>query len=213
MRRVVTILAVILTTVSGIACTDPTAPLDDFEMPEADLSLDPNRLSVGELIATPCAFGIHGNRLDHLRNRHEWVLLDVFFGRASAEGPWNGPTASDIDLVTSQAGRVLYQFNVPAVRARILLSRVPDLVEEGFWITVRDVPDPTRYDVPSLSVGFSRPLLDADVELYVSLGGRVEHRFEFINALSGILPDRSIPDLRDHSDVEYVEAGSVACLG
>lgn len=213
MPRIAIILAVIFASVSEIACSELTAPPDDFQLPEADLSLDPDRLSIGELIATPCAFGMHGNRLDHLRDKHEWVLVDVFFGRSSAEGPWDGPTTSDIDLVTSHAGRVLYQFNVPAVRARILLSRVPDLVEQGFWITVRDVPDPTRYDVPSLGVGFSRPLQDADVELYESLGGRVEHRWDFINALSGVLPDRSIPVLRDRSDVVYVEAGGVSCIG
>ncbi|MDQ3697975.1 MAG: hypothetical protein M3373_08130 [Gemmatimonadota bacterium] len=118
---------------------------------------------------------------------------------------------SDIGLVTAHGGRVLYRFNIPAVRARIILAQVPDLVEEGFWITVRDVPDATRYDVPSLSVGFTRSLHDSDVELYTSLGGRVNHRF--INALSGILPDRSIPVLRNRSDVKYIEASSVACLG
>jgi hypothetical protein len=213
MPRAAASLAVIWVILLGMACTDLVAPPDDFQLPEPDLSLDPERLSVGELIATPCAFGIYGNRLDHLRDKHEWVLVDIFFGRSSPEGPWDGPTATDIGLVTSQAGRVLYQFNVPAVRARILLSRVPELVEQGFWITVRDVPDPTRYDVPSLAVGFNRPLEDADVELYVNLGGRVEYRWDFINALSGILPDRSIPALRDRSDVEYVQASSVACIG
>lgn len=203
----------VMASVSALACADATAPHDTFELPEPDLSLDPDGLSTGELIATPCAFGIYGDRLDHLRDRHEWALVDVFFGRPSEEGPWDGPTASDINLVTSQAGSVLYQFNVPAVRARILLSRVPDLVEQGFWVTVRDVPDPSRFDVPSLSVGFSRPLLEGDVELYESLGGRVEYRWDFINALSGILPDRSIPALRNRSDVEYVQSGSVGCIG
>ena len=212
MRRIVTMLAVVAS-VSVLACADVTAPPDAFELPEPDLSLDPDGLSIGELIATPCAFGIYGDRLDHLRDRHEWARVDVFFGRSSEEGPWDGPTTSDMNLVTSQGGSVLYQFNVPAVRARVLLSRVPDLVEQGFWITVRDVPDPTRFDVPSLSVGFSRPLLEADVELYESLGGRVEYRWDFINSLSGILPDRSIPALRDRSDVEYVQPGSVACIG
>lgn len=213
MRRITTILTVAFASISSIACTDLTAPPDHFELPEPDLSLDPNRLSVGDLIATPCAFGMYGNRLDHLRDKHEWALVDVFFGRSSADGPWDGPTTSDIDLVTSQAGRVLYQFNVPAVRARILLSRIPDLVEQGFWITVRDVPDLTRYDIPTLTVGFTRSLLDSDVEMHASLGGRVEYRWDFINALSGVLPDRSIPVLRNRSDVDYVQAGSVYCIG
>lgn len=197
---------------AGAGCSDPTAPLDDFELPPPDLSLDPERLAVGDYIATPCAFGIRGDRLEHLRNQHEWALVDIYFGRDSPDGVSTGPTEGDIALVTSHGGRVLYHFNVPAVRARVVLARIPDLVEDGFWVTVRDVPDPARYDVPSLSVGFARPLEDSDVALYVGLGGRVEYRWDFIDALSGVLPDRSIPVLRERSDVAYVHAGTVVCL-
>lgn len=213
MARILLILAIGVGTSLPAACSDPIPPADDFELPEPDLSLNPDRLSVGDYIATPCAFGIRGNRLDHLRSKHESALVDVFFGRASEDGPWIGPTASDVELVTSHGGRVLYHFNIPAVRARIILAQIPDLVEAG-GVTVREVPDPTRYDVPSLSVGFTRPLRrEPDVDLYVSLGGRVDHLWGFINALSGVLPDRSIPVLRDRSDVEYVEAhAGVSCL-
>ena len=200
-------------TVFAASCSDPTAPNQDFELPEPSLSLDPGRLTVGDYIATPCAFGIYGDRLNHLRDKHEWVLVDVYFGRGSEESSRDRPIKSEIALVTSHGGRVLHHFNVPAVRARIILARIPDLVEEGFWVTVREVPDPTRYDVPSLSVGFTRTLRDSDVDLYGSLGGRVDYRWDFINALSGVLPDRSIPALRAQSDVRYVEAGSVACVG
>ena len=216
MSRILSILAIGTGVTFAAACSNPTqpgtGPVDDFELPEPDLSLDPGRLSVGEYIATHCAFAIRGNRLDHLRGRNEWALVDVYFGRGSPEGPWDGPTETDIKLVTAHGGRVLYRFNVPAVRARMILSKIPDLVEEGFSITVRDVPDVTRYDVPSLSVAFTRPLRDSDVDLYVSLGGRVDYRWDFINALSGVLPDRSIPVLRSRPDVTYVQAGGVACL-
>ena len=220
MSRILSILVIGTVVTFAAACSNPTQPGtgggDDFELPQPDLSLDPGRLSVGEYIATPCAFaiggGIWGGRLDHLRGRNEWALVDVYFGRATAEGPWDGPTETDIELVTAHGGWVLYRFNVPAVRARIILSKIPDLVEEGYWITVRDVPDATRYDVPSLSVGFTRPLSDSDVDLYVSLGGRVDYRWDFINALSGVLPDRSIPVLRSQPDVTYIQAGGVACL-
>lgn len=209
-----TLLALGTALVFAASCSEPIAPVDDdFELPAPDPSLDPDRLAVGDYIATPCAFGMHGNRLDHLRGRQEWALVDIYFGRDSPEARRSGPTAADIRLVKSHGGRVLHHFNVPAVRARILLARIPHLVEEGYWVTVRDVPDPTRYDVPSLSVGFSRPLTDSDVDLYVSLGGRVEYRFDFINAVSGVLPDRSVPALRDRSDIAYVEAGSVYCIG
>jgi hypothetical protein len=213
MPRTLLVLAMLTAVGAAAACSDPLAPADTFELPPPDLSLDPERLAVGEYIATPCAFGIRGDRLAHLRDRQEWALVDIYFGRESPETSPTGPTEQDVALVTSHGGRVLYRFNVPAVRARIVLSRIPGLVEEGFWVTVREVPDATRYDVPSLSVGFARPIDDSDVALYEELGGRVEYRWESIDALSGVLPDRSIPALRDRSDVEYVEAGSVGCVG
>lgn len=209
MSRTLIAIGIVLTLGSG--CSDPTTAPDDFQLPEPDLSLDPSRLSVGDYIATPCAFGLYGDRLIHLRDRHEWALVDVYFGRG-ASGPPDGPTASDIDLVAKHGGRVLFSFNVPAVRARIILSRIPDLVKNGFWVTVRDVPDPTRYDVP-LSVGLTRALEDSDVEQFATLGGRVEYRFNSIRSLSGVLPNQSIPTLRSRSDVRYVEVNSIGCLG
>lgn len=215
-------LAAVIGATLAAACTDTTSPLadvgnaiDDYQLPPPDTSLDPDRLTVGDYLATPCDLtptaGMSGDGFARLRERHEWALVDVFFGRASAEGPWDGPTTADIDLVKSHGGRVLYSFHVPAVRARLILSRIPGLVEEGFWVTVRDVSDATRYDVP-LSVGFNRPLTDDDVDTFARLGGRVTYRFEFINALAGILPDRSIPAYQDRSDVDYVQASGVMCL-
>lgn len=216
MSRMALTLACGAVLVSVAACSDPAAvetiPVDDFELPEPDPSLDPGRLSVGEYIATPCAFGMYGDRLEHLRGRHEWALVDVYFGRASPESPWDRPLEQDVELVGSHGGRVLHQFNVPAVRARVLLSNIPDIVAEGRWVTVRDVPNPARYDVPSLTAGFHR-LRDEHVDLYESLGGRVDHRWDFISALSGVLPDRSIPALAEHPDAQYVEALGVGCLG
>lgn len=82
----------------------------------------------------------------------------------------------------------------------------------GFLLSDFD-PLPTQYDVKPVSVGFSHPLNDADVELYESLGGRVEYRWDSLRALSGVLPDRSIPILREQPEVEYVHGGGgVACL-
>jgi hypothetical protein len=215
MPKSISILAIGVVATLAAACDDPAAsgfPSDDYVLPAPDQSLDPGRLSVGDLIATPCAFGMYGNRLDHLRGRHEWATVDIYFG-GSPDGPGDGPSSNDVALVSAHGGRVLYHFTVPAVRARVVLSQIPHIVRAGDWITVREVPDPTRYDVPSLLVGFERPVQDSDVELYITLGGQVDYRFVIINAVSGVLPDRSIPGLRDWSDVEYVEAGGVGCLG
>lgn len=114
------------------------------------LSLRINRCLVRhEYIATPCAFGPSGDGLSNLREKDEWALADIFFGRGSPDGPWTGPTVGDVALVRSHGGRVLHEFNVPAVRARIIVPRIPDLVKEGLCITVRDVPDATRYEAHS----------------------------------------------------------------
>lgn len=213
MRRHLLILAVAATATLANACDDPVAPIDlppdDYQLPLPDTSLDPDRLSVGDYLATPCAFyGFRGDGLVDLRHQHEWRTVDIYFGHGTSDGP----RQSDLDLVRSHGGRVLYNFNVPAVRARMFVSRIPDLVLKGSWISVREVPDATRYDVV-VAVGFSRLLNDADVELYESLGGRIEYRWDRIQALSGILPDRSIPALRAKPGVEYVEVNSVVCLG
>lgn len=192
-------------------CSETVAPADDYELPEADPSLDPDRLTVGDYLATPCAFGLRGDGLEHLLRRPEWALVDVFFGRASADEPADGPVQGDVQLVEAHGGRVLYAFNVPAVRARIVLFRVPALVQEGHWITVRDVPDATRFDLDVI-VGFTRPVDAADLETVASLGGRVLRVFGSLEALHVLLPDRMAPALRGRAGVRTVEPNGIACL-
>lgn len=182
---------------------------DALELPPPDTSLDPERLAVGELIATPCVQW--GDPFAEVRGRDEWAFVDVYFGRMTADGQWDGPTDDDVALVREHGGTVLYRFNVPAVRARMILSRLPDLVMDGLWITVRDVPDPARQDVP-LTVGFTRALTDSDIVRFERLGGRIDYRWDSINAISGPLPDRSIPDLRSRPEVDYIQAVGVSCL-
>lgn len=216
MPRRLLIFAVAATAALGNACTDPVAlndlPPDDYQLPPPDTSLDPDRLSVGAILATPCAFGKLGNGLEHLRSQHEWRTVDIFFGH-STQAPLDRPLQIDVDHVRSHGGRVLYQFNVPMVRARMFVSRIPDLVREGEWIIVREVPDDTRYDVEPVTVGFSPPLTDGHVELYESLGGRVTQRSDRIHTLYGVLPDRSISVLREQPDAEWLQGGGgVLCL-
>jgi hypothetical protein len=211
MPRIRAIVAVGFATSLAVACHEPAAPGDTFELPEPDRSLDPERLRVGDYLATPCAFGAYGNGLAHLRVRHDRALVDIFFGQTAAR-PQAEPTWKDVALVAAHGGRVLYRFKVPAVRARIVLSRIPDLVSPRRWVTVREVPDSTRYDVP-LTLGFSRPLQSSDIELISNLGGRVDLRLDLINAVSVVVPDRSIPVLRERADVTYLHVDGVMCAG
>lgn len=93
----------------------------------------------------------------------------------------------------------------------MVLSRVPELIRASDWATVRDVPDASRFDV-RLTVGFRRPVTDADVERFAELGGRVDYRFTSFPALSGALPDRSIPAYQADPDVTWIELATVICL-
>ena len=180
------------------SCSNPTGPTDDFELPPPDTSLDPARVSIGDLIAPTCT------GLDHLRRADEWALVDVYFSR---DGPQDGPTSNDISLITSHGGRVLYSFNVPAVRARITLSRIPALVDDGYWIWVRDVPDASRYDVPSPAVIYAWPLsrFVLDIAPIEDLGGKVTQISHdeggYVDGFRATLPDRSIPILREWPNV------------
>lgn len=204
-------------------CASPVGPASselpewgDFELPPPDPSLDPTHLAVGELLATPCSLTPYGDHLVHVRDRREWIVVDISFGRNSVYGPWGGPTPEDKAWITDHGGRVLYDFTVPMLRARIVASELarvfPEMVRAGQSPMVWAVADLTRHDIPDLSVGFAVRLTDEHVTLFEDLGGRVEHRLDFIGVLAGPLPDRSTPTLRDRSDVEYLELSGVGCL-
>jgi hypothetical protein len=204
-------MAMVAAAVIAAGCADLVLPAPALDLPDPDPSLDPARLSVGDYIATPCGL----NRPDgfaELEARDEWALVDVYFGRASEHGPWGAPTSDDVRLVQRHGGHVVHRYNIPAVRAHMNLSRIPAMVADGFWVTVRDVPDASRYDVP-LSIGFDRPLTDEDLARFVEAGGRIDYRWDFIDAIAGVLPDRSIPLFQERDDVAWVQAESVACTG
>jgi hypothetical protein len=215
----------LLTTVAVLlpACTSPVDPSStelpdwgDFELPATDTSLDPARLSVGQRLATPCSLGSHGNQLVSLLDQREWIVVDVSFGRSTAEGPWDGPTPEDKAWITDRGGRILHDFAIPIVRARVVASEIPamlrDMLRGGQWPIFWSVEDLTRYDIPDLTVGFAEHLTDEHVTLFESLGGRVEHRLDFIGTLYGAFPDRSVSALREQADIEYLEPTGVLCL-
>lgn len=113
--------------------------------------------------------------------------------------------------MTALGGVVLHRFNVPAVRARINLNQIPDLLASAHWVTVREVPNPARFDL-EVNVGYARPIGESDLQQFRKLGGRNTHQFDFINGISGATPDRSIPELRASPGVLYVEPNGIFCL-
>jgi hypothetical protein len=206
MARLLYAALLVLATLALHGCADALLPAeDDYTLPEPDPSLDPAKVSIGEYIATPCG------QNQQLRSRTERVLADIFFGRKSNSDMMEAPQEAHVQAVTSRGGAVLYRFHVPAVRARINLNQIPDLIAGGHWVTVREVPNPARYDLQVI-VGYNRPLRDSDLERFRELGGRITHRFDFIDAISGELPNRSLPHLRSSGEVLYVEPNGIACL-
>jgi hypothetical protein len=207
MPRLLYTALLVLATVAVPGCADSLfgGEGDEYTLPEPDRSLDPAKLSIGDYLAMPCGTN------HELRSRSERVLVDIFFGRKSNRDPMDRAQAAHLQAVTSRGGAVLYRFNVPAVRARINRNQNPDLIATGHWITVREVPNPARYDLP-VNVGYTRPLRDSDLGRFRELGGRITHRFDFINGISGELPDDSLPQLRSSSDVLYVEPNGIGCL-
>jgi hypothetical protein len=188
------------------ACADATLPHRPLpDLPERDTSLDPAAAVVGQYIATPC------DRNLHLRGSTEWALVDIFFSRRSESEPVTGPQDHHLRAVAARGGVVVHRFHVPAVRAWMPLREVPELVARGFWVSVRDVPDPRRYDLPVIAMHVTS-VEDADVDRFQRLGGQVKKRFTVIPAVFGIIPDASIPELRASTRTEQVEPDGVACL-
>ncbi len=202
-------LALLTAACGEVRSPEEVAGPDNYVLPTPDPSLDPGRLTVGQMMETGC-YPLGPRPVDPLDGRYEWATVDVYFGRATAEGPWGAPTSADTALVRKHGGRVLYAFHLPVIRARIVLARVPELVLDGYWTWVRSVPDATRYDVP-LGVGFDRPLVQGDVDYFGQLGGRVDNRIDSGNALYGVLPDRSIPTYQARSDVQHVQTIGLYC--
>jgi hypothetical protein len=138
------------------------------------------------------------------RPSQEKVFVDVAFGRSGPEAPDDHPTKEQIAVVTKHGGDIVYKFHVPAVRAWIATSEIPALSKE-VQIIFR-VANLRRYDW-AIGVGYVRPYSYKDGEIrYVQLGGQVNVRFDVINGISGVLPDRSVRTLRDDPNVDYVES-------
>lgn len=192
---------------------DPIIPVDEFMLPEPDGSLDPTRLSVGEIIASHCSFPVYGSGLAHFDGRHEWVTVDVYPGTAGLRPLSEG----EVEQLEELGVRVLHLFNIAAVRGRVLYSALSELVQGvSGGIVVRSVPDASRFDIPSVVVGYDRfePTLQPSLaEEFRDRGGLVTHEMEAVQMIAGILPDRSVSDIEKRRDVRFIEVSGIGCLG
>ncbi len=127
------------------------------------------------------------------------------FGRVGPADPMDRLTSAYRDLIKRHGGQILYTFRFPAARVRIPTKNVRSLAVGAPSVSILYVLDPRRYDWP-IAVGYRRPYSYVEGERrFRELGGRVEYRFDAINALGGLIPDRSVAALRGDPNVEYVE--------
>lgn len=221
LRRPYAVVFIVLVALGCVESTGPKVvevPPDDFVLPEPDLSLDPARIRVGEVIASPCSFSTHGSKLAELRDRHEWATVDIYLWPRPEELDIEAPPTSvlsDADIATLEAlgVRVLYRFNVRAVRGRVVLSALADVllgIERS--AVVRDVPDASRFDIPSLWIAFDDVPLGGYPAVIETYGGRINTLIDDFLLAAVALPDQSVPAVRSRPDVGYVEPIGIGCL-
>jgi hypothetical protein len=133
------------------------------------------------------------------------ALYDVFFGVTDPLDPGEEPSEEDRKAIDAAGGTILYEFNVPMIRARLKTSVVQQL-EANF---VRSVANPRAYMVDAL-IGMPVPLLDEDRLFLEALGAEILHEIGTLG-ISAIVPDEAVPLIRAHAGVRYVEQNGFVC--
>jgi hypothetical protein len=195
---------VLAVSLGGAACRGVTESAPPYELPTPDASLDPAALREGRVLYR-C-----GGWLRNAQPAAERVLVDVLFGRRGPEDPPDRPLPAHLARVRAAGGRVLHEFQFPAVRAYLPTRNVRALTGGGFDPSVHEVADPRRYDWRA-TAGYRARLAAADEDRVRVLGGRVERALGNLNMLVVTLPDRSYPALRAGANVEFVEASGQTC--
>jgi len=167
-------------------------------LPDPDLTLNPAALS------EPVGIYACGEWVNGPQPVEEKIFVDVSFDRRSPSDPDDHPTSRHLAAVTRHGGEVVYKFHVPAARVWIKTGEIPALTREEPVQAVLRIPNLRRYDWRA-AVGFIAPYsYQQGAARYGELGGRVDLVFDRINGISGLIPDRSISELRRDARVEYI---------
>jgi hypothetical protein len=127
-------------------------------------------------------------------------LFDIFYGRRTAEDPDDGPYDWHREDVRSVGGRIVHEFNLPVLRARLRVSEIPKL-RAGFLISV---DRPRDHTIDGL-IGIPLPLSESHQSALDELGVTILGEITTINVLHAFFPDESIPAIRALDGVRYVE--------
>lgn len=182
------------------ACVGVSGP-KEFELPGVDPNLDPAALKQLHFIFA-CGEWIGGSIPSQ-----DKIFVDVaFIRRDQASDPRDRPSTRHLATLRKHGGEVAYTFHFPAVRTWISTKSIPGLAADQEVKSVFRIVDLTRYDW-NVDVGYrSRAAYNAGLVRFAEFGGQVNYQFEFINAIGGLMPDRSAADLRKIPEVEYVES-------
>lgn len=129
-------------------------------------------------------------------------LFDVHWGSGET-----GPTEGQRDAIRRVGGQIVYEFHVPAVRARFPVSAVSELAAN--W--VKSVEDQKDHTVDVL-IEIPTPLSDVDREFLESVGATILREFNFVGVVYVAVPDESIPAVRIHPGVVAISDNAYACL-
>jgi hypothetical protein len=121
--------------------------------------------------------------------------------------PLDGPSEAERDAVRRAGGRIVYEFHLPTIRARLCVSEIPPA--GAYW--VESVADPGKHVVDAL-IGIPLPLSAEDRAFLVGLGVEIIGEIAFIDVIHAFVPDASIPAIRAHPDVRYLEEDARGCL-
>jgi hypothetical protein len=143
----------------------------------------------------PCnSIGRNPSGWDPEDPRRATGLFDVYWGSNE-----DGPTEGQRDAILGVGGQIVYEFHVPAVRARLRVSAVPTIGAGR----VESVEDPTHHIV-RVDVNFSTPISELDQEFLESLGATIVVVSSAYHFLLLAVPDESIPEIRAHPGVAGV---------
>ena len=188
--------SVVLALLIMSCATEPS----DYELPEPDLSLDQAAL-VEPRVLFMCDGWVDGSPPLDIK-----IFVDVSFVRRTLDDPYAAPTKGDLATISRHGGQVVYKFHSRAIRAFMPTASIPQLGNEPSVNLIFRVANVRRYDwISGVMFRKSYPLAQG-AERFRELGGRVEYQYTSINAVSGLLPDRSLSTLRADPNVEHVES-------